>query len=49
VIFAIQQRFQDYQALSSLITGFALVLIVIVVPAGLWGAIRTAAQRLSRA
>jgi hypothetical protein len=34
--------------LSTLITGGALVLILVVAPAGLWGAIRAGAQRLSQ-
>jgi len=48
VIFALQQRFQDYESWSTLITGGALVLIVVVAPAGLWGAIRAGMQRLSQ-
>jgi branched-chain amino acid transport system permease protein len=46
VIFAIQQQFQDYEAWSTLITGVALILIVVVAPAGLWGAVRAGVQRL---
>jgi branched-chain amino acid transport system permease protein len=49
VIFAMQQLFQDYAPLSTLITGGALVLIVVLTPAGLWGALRGGAQRLAQA
>jgi branched-chain amino acid transport system permease protein len=48
VIFAIQQQFQDYEALSTLITGGILIVIVVLAPAGVWGAIRAGAQWLSR-
>jgi branched-chain amino acid transport system permease protein len=48
VIYAIQQQFQDYGSWSTLFTGGALVLIVVVAPAGLWGTIRAGTQRLSR-
>jgi branched-chain amino acid transport system permease protein len=46
VLFAMQQQFQDYESWSTLITGVALVLIVVVAPGGLWGALRAAARML---
>jgi len=39
VIYGIQQQFQDYESWSTLITGGVLVLIVVITPGGLWGAI----------
>jgi branched-chain amino acid transport system permease protein len=47
VLFALQQLFQDHAGWSTLITGLGLILIVMVAPAGLWGVICAAAQRLS--
>jgi branched-chain amino acid transport system permease protein len=47
-LFAMQQEFQDYESWSTLITGVALILIVILAPTGLWGAFRAGARRLSR-
>jgi branched-chain amino acid transport system permease protein len=47
-LFALQQQFQDYESWSALITGVALILIVVLAPAGLWGTFRAGAQRLSR-
>ena len=49
VIFGIQQQFQDYGSWSTLIFGGALILIVVVAPSGLWGAISATTQRLSQA
>jgi branched-chain amino acid transport system permease protein len=48
VVFAIQQLFQNYDTWSTLLTGVTLMLIVLVVPAGLWGAIRSGIQRLKQ-
>ena len=48
VLFALQQQFQDYESWSTLVTGVALILIVVLAPAGLWGAFHAGARRLSR-
>lgn len=47
-ILGMQQQFQDYGSWSELITGGALILIVVAVPGGLWGAICAGAHWLSQ-
>jgi branched-chain amino acid transport system permease protein len=46
VIFQLQQRLQNYQDWSTLITGVLLIVIIRIAPGGLWGLIRDGAARL---
>jgi branched-chain amino acid transport system permease protein len=45
LIFELQQRLQNYQDWSTLITGLLLVAIIRIAPEGVWGLLRRAGER----
>ena len=48
VFFALQQLLQDYQSLSTLLTGLLLILIIRLMPEGIWVTLRKGSRWLAR-